>query len=196
MELFEFEAKDGCRLADPNDLELNPNNPRIILDEDYQELKESLIRKPQFLYVISILVKDNLVIAGEQRVRILRELGYTSVPYRDLADYTEEEAKELIIKDNQHSGQFDYEKLANGEYFSLQDLATYGLNIKTSYKPVEVSYESKNQEVSVTEIEKNKLMVLSFSLTKENFLYVKARLQEYDEDLSAALLTVLQLTNE
>lgn len=88
------------------------SNPRVISEESYEELKESIGSLGNFEpLVINI---DGTVLAGNQRLRVAKERGdkevEVSVPEREL---TEQEIKKIGIISNRHSGEWDMDKLAN-----------------------------------------------------------------------------------
>lgn len=88
------------------------SNPRVISEESYKELKESIGSLGNFEpLVINI---DGTVLAGNQRLRVAKERGdkevEVSVPEREL---TEQEIKKIGIISNRHSGEWDMDKLAN-----------------------------------------------------------------------------------
>lgn len=90
----------------------NPQNPRTITDSDYEKLK-SRVSRLGFHAVIKC-DPDYIVLGGNQRLRILKEMGLTQVnvaiPDRQL---TADERNEIIITDNTHSGSFNFDALIN-----------------------------------------------------------------------------------
>lgn len=104
-------------------------NPRFITKLQYQNLKRSIEKFG--LAEIPCVNKDNIIIAGHQRIKILRETyppDYqidVRVPNKQL---TEEEFKEYNIRSNKNTGQFDIEILANT--FEVDNLIDYGFTEK------------------------------------------------------------------
>lgn len=129
---FKFEQRPGLKLADPNQLELNDKNPRTITDEDFDKLVKSIKRNPSYLYTLTIKVKDGLVVCGNQRLKACRKIGYKEIPYLDLSEYSEEEIKDIIIKDNKHAGEFDLESfVAFSDYWTPEILAANDINLNS-----------------------------------------------------------------
>ncbi|MDD5651172.1 MAG: hypothetical protein PHF86_12285 [Candidatus Nanoarchaeia archaeon] len=97
--------------VDVNNLILADYNPRVKLkpgDRAYEELKRSI---QKFGYVDLIICnKDLKVIAGHQRIPVLKELGYkvVDVVQVDIGEYDE---KALNIALNKIDGSWDFEKL-------------------------------------------------------------------------------------
>ena len=86
-------------------------NPRKDLkpeDEEYQKIKRSIT---EFGFVSPLIInKDMTVIGGHQRLKVLQELGYTSVECV-IVDLDKQKEKALNIALNKISGDWDTEKL-------------------------------------------------------------------------------------
>lgn len=86
-------------------------NPRKDLkpeDEEYQKIKRSIT---EFGFVNPLIInKDMTVIGGHQRLKVLQELGYTSVECV-IVDLDKQNEKALNIALNKISGDWDTEKL-------------------------------------------------------------------------------------
>lgn len=97
-------------------------NPRILSDFQKEKLKESLIKFN--LVDIPILDKNNVIISGNQRVKVLILLGRSEeeidvrVPNRKLS---KAEIKEYNLKGNLHNGEWDFEALKGFEIETLMD---------------------------------------------------------------------------
>lgn len=87
-------------------------NPRKINKKKKEELRESLETYGDFgSFVID---ENNDVIAGNQRLTILKEMDPDiEVTCKKLHGYTEADRRAINIKDNTHSGEWDLELLAN-----------------------------------------------------------------------------------
>lgn len=87
-------------------------NPRVLNDFQKEKLKQSIIKFN--LADIPVLDKDNTIISGNQRVKVLLFLGRSDeeidvrVPNRKL---TKEEIEEYNLKSNLHNGEWDFEAL-------------------------------------------------------------------------------------
>ena len=67
------------------------------------------------------------ILAGNQRYRACIELGMKEVPVIKAEDLTDEQKQEFIVKDNLHSGEFDYNLLS--AFYDHEQLAEWGLNV-------------------------------------------------------------------
>ena len=99
-------------------------NPRHITPEALESLKKSL---DEFGYVAPIIVNrhNNHILAGNQRILALKELGYTEVEviYTNITDLNREKA--LNIRLNNNSGDWDIGKLDT----LFQDLELEGFDL-------------------------------------------------------------------
>jgi ParB-like chromosome segregation protein Spo0J len=109
----------------------NPNNPRIIKDEKFKKLCESIKALPKMMELRPIVVDDNFVVqGGNMRLKALNELGYKEIPdewVKQAKDFNEDELKEFIIKDNVGFGEWDWDDLANN--WDVEKLEEWGLDI-------------------------------------------------------------------
>lgn len=59
----------------------NPNNPRIIRNEKFEKLKQSIEEFPEMMELRPIVIDEtNTIIGGNMRFRALQELGKKEVP--------------------------------------------------------------------------------------------------------------------
>jgi DNA modification methylase len=97
-------------------------NPRILNDSQKQKLKQSI--KKFNLVEIPVLDKDNTIISGNQRIKVLILLNRADdeidvrIPNRKL---TKEEIEEYNLKSNLHNGEWDFEALKGFEIETLMD---------------------------------------------------------------------------
>lgn len=116
-------------------LKANPTNPRIIKDDKFKKLVESLRSFPEMMEkrpMVCVTDVDGKMfpLGGNMRLRAIQELGMKEVPdtWVTLADdWTEEKRKEFTIKDNASFGEWNWDDLAN-EWDAVQ-LEDWGVNI-------------------------------------------------------------------
>jgi hypothetical protein len=122
------------------DLKLNKNNPRFIRDESFEKLKKSINDFPQMLALKPIIIdENNVILCGNMRYRALKELGETDCHVVVAEGLTEEQKKELLIKDNLSMGEWDYEILGN--FWDADKLIEWGLEIPSYASPDEYGDE-------------------------------------------------------
>lgn len=100
-------------------------NPRELTDKQYQQLKDSLLR---FGVIDPVLVnvnpeRENIIIGGHQRTKVWRDLGNETIPCIKL-NLTADQEKELNIRLNKNTGQFDKEAL--NSFFDREELIDWG----------------------------------------------------------------------
>jgi hypothetical protein len=110
-----------------SEVKLNPNNPRLIKDDKFKKLVQSVKDFPEMLNIRPIVVnQDMIILGGNMRYKACKEAGLKEVPVI-VTDLTEEQQKEFLIKDNTSGGEWDWEVLAN-EWDSEQ-LEAWGFDL-------------------------------------------------------------------
>lgn len=110
-----------------SEVKLNPNNPRIIKDDKFKKLCQSLKDFPEMLELRPIVVnKDMIILGGNMRYKAAKEIGLKEIPVT-IADLTEDQQREFLIKDNTSGGEWDWEVLANE--WDNEELESWGLDI-------------------------------------------------------------------
>jgi site-specific DNA-methyltransferase (adenine-specific) len=111
-----------------SDIKPNPSNPRIIKDDKFAKLVQSIKDFPQMLELRPIVINsDNIVLGGNMRLRACKEAGLKEVPVMRADDLTPEQQAEFIIKDNVGYGEWDWDMLAN--QWDAEKLNEWGLDI-------------------------------------------------------------------
>jgi len=109
-------------------VKLNPNNPRLIKDDKFKKLVQSIKDFPQMLDIRPIVVNtDMVVLGGNMRLRACKEAGLKQVPIIVADNIPEDRQGEFIIKDNVGFGEWDWEALANE--WDTDILADWGLEV-------------------------------------------------------------------
>jgi len=121
----------------------NDTNPRVIKDDKFKKLVQSIKDFPQMLQLRPIVVNDDMVVlGGNMRLRAVQEVGLKEVPIIKASDLTPEQQKEFIIKDNVGFGEWDWDVLANE--WEPELLTEWGLDVWQ--QPVEVDYSLLDEE--------------------------------------------------
>lgn len=101
------------KLRNINELKLHPNNPRIIKDDKYKKLIQSLKDFPEMLNIRPIVIDENdIVLGGNQRLKAAKDVGMKEIP-TILVNLTEKQKSEFMIKDNSSYGEWDWNILQN-----------------------------------------------------------------------------------
>ena len=110
-----------------SEVKLNPNNPRIIKDDKFKKLVQSIKDFPEMLNIRPIVVnQDMIILGGNMRYKACKEAGLKEVPII-VTDLSEEKQREFLIKDNTSGGEWDWEVLANE--WDNDQLEAWGLDL-------------------------------------------------------------------
>lgn len=87
-------------------------NPRTISAEDFEQLKSSLLADPELLDARPLIaLPDGTVIAGNMRLRALRDLGQEETIVH-VIDAEQQRAREIAMRDNNQFGEWSTDALA------------------------------------------------------------------------------------
>ena len=95
-------------------IKANPNNPRLIKDNKFKKLVQSIKDFPEMLKLRPIIVnKEMTVLGGNMRLKACIDAGLKEVWIVKAQELTPEQEKEFIIKDNVGFVDWDWDILAN-----------------------------------------------------------------------------------
>jgi len=110
-----------------NKIKSNPNNPRVIKDDKFKKLVQSLKDLPEMAQVRPIVVnQDMIVLGGNMRLKAMKEAGWKEAPVA-VVDWDEDKQRQFIIKDNVGFGEWDWDMLANE--WDSESLGEWGLDV-------------------------------------------------------------------
>jgi ParB-like chromosome segregation protein Spo0J len=111
-----------------SEVKLNPNNPRLIKDDKFIKLVQSIKDFPEMLDIRPIVVnQDMIILGGNMRFKACKEAGLKEIPVIIADNLSEEKQREFLIKDNTRGGEWDFEMLANE--WDVEQLEEWGLDI-------------------------------------------------------------------
>ena len=109
----------------------NPNNPRLIKDDKFLKLVNSIKEFPKMMELRPMVIdENNITLGGNMRLKALKELGYKEIPdnwVKKATELTPEEVRRFIIADNVGFGEHDWEVLQNE--WDIKELSDWGLDI-------------------------------------------------------------------
>jgi len=92
------------------DIKPNPSNPRVIKDDKFHKLVNSIKEFPKMLELRPMVVNDdNVLLGGNMRLKALQHLKYDEIPdtwVKQASELTEDEQRQFIIKDNVGFGEW------------------------------------------------------------------------------------------
>ncbi|MDD5414633.1 MAG: hypothetical protein PHH96_07405 [Smithellaceae bacterium] len=136
-------------------IKLNPKNPRIIRDNSFKSLIESIKRDPEYLEKRGIVVADGVILGGNQRYFAIKvalkddsfreslglEKGEMPAAWVvDASEWSEEKRRRFVVVDNGVWGEWDFDLLAN-EWSDLP-LIDFGVNLPEDWLRSEEPEES------------------------------------------------------
>ena len=106
----------------------NENNPRILRDDKFKKLVQSIKDFPEMLEIRPIVVNNEMMIlGGNMRWKAIQEIGIKEIPIIKAENLTEEQQREFLIKDNVGFGEWDWDALAND--WNPEELNEWGLDV-------------------------------------------------------------------
>lgn len=99
------------------EIKANPKNPRIIKDENFKRLVQSIKDFPKMMELRPIVYDPvtGYILGGNMRFRAAQQAGYKKLPdtwVRAADTLTEEEKDRFIITDNVAGGEWNWEQLS------------------------------------------------------------------------------------
>lgn len=117
----------------------HPNNPRIIKDDKFARLVQSVKDFPEMLNLRPIIVNDDMIVlGGNMRLKACKEAGLTEVPIIKASSLTEDQQRQFIIKDNIGYGEWDWSMLANE--WDDSEISEWGIDLPTFGNVNELDY--------------------------------------------------------
>jgi len=112
-----------------NQIKINSANPRLIKDDRFKKLVQSVKEFPKMMELRPIVIDDDgTILGGNMRYRALKELGYKEIPdnwVKKASELTDEEKRRFIIEDNVGFGEWDMDMLANE--WDAEELEEWGV---------------------------------------------------------------------
>jgi len=129
-----------------NSIKTNPKNPRLIKDDKFKKLVNSIKEFPQMLELRPIVVdENNIILGGNMRHKACIEAGLKEVFIVQAKDLTEQQKDEFIVKDNVGFGEWDWDILANE--WDTDKLTDWGLDLPLDVSVQELEAEEDNYEI-------------------------------------------------
>jgi hypothetical protein len=116
----------------------NPDNPRTIKKDQLEKLKRSIKSFPEMMEkrpMVCVTDEDGKIfpLGGNMRLKAIKELGFEKIKKEWVIfadEWTEEQRREFIVKDNASMGSWDFDALVEG--WNIEDLDEWGVKVPTS----------------------------------------------------------------
>ena len=146
----------------PTELIAAEYNPRQLTKEQHKDLTDSIKR---FGLVDPLIVnthkeRKNILVGGHQRLKIAQELDIKEIPCVEV-ELTPAKERELNIRLNKNSGEWDYDALANN--FDVGELTEWGFTDENLF-PFDQDYGT---EFSLPDGDKEPFQQMTFTLSDE-----------------------------
>ena len=151
-----------------SEIKTNPNNPRLIKDDNFAKLVKSIKEFPEMLKLRPIVVNnDMIVLGGNMRLKACKEAGLKVVPIIKASDLTEDQQRQFIIKDNVGFGEWDWEMLANE--WDAEQLEEWGLDLPG----FSVDPDKLGENFTLPDGDKAPFQQMTFTLADEQAEHIK-----------------------
>ena len=173
-------------IVDIKDIKLSEYNPRKISKTDKKALKESIVKFGLIDPIILNKSKEryNVLIGGHQRLKIWKSLKKKSIP-AIYVDLNLNDEKELNIRLNKNSGEFDYDLLKVN--FNEENLVDWGFS---PFQFADVTFiESDIDEINVNHVHNvqkptDEAVMLEIPMSPEQKKEIMLTVNAYKENLS------------
>jgi DNA modification methylase len=133
------------------EIKSNPKNPRVIKDEKFAKLVQSLKDFPEMLEkrpLVCFTDTDGklVVLGGNMRLKAAKEIGLKELPVIIADDWTEEQKAQFLIKDNVGFGEWNWDELQSD--WDVEQLSDWGLDIPQQF---EIKAEAEEDDFDVPE---------------------------------------------
>lgn len=166
------------------EIKVNPKNPRVIKDDKFKKLVESLRTFPEMLDKRPLICVtdpvDGLIfpLGGNMRLKAAQELKMAKLPVDMADDWTEEQRQEFIIKDNVGFGEWNYEELSSD--WDVEQLEEWGLDIPKEFQVEAEVVEDEINDLSDSIRTEFKIEIICKSEREQEQTYNKLIEQNYE----------------
>lgn len=131
----------------------NPKNPRVIKDEKFAKLVQSLRDFPEMLEkrpLVCFTDTDGklVVLGGNMRLKAAKEIGLKELPVVLADDWNEEQKAQFLIKDNVGFGEWNWDELQSD--WDVEKLSEWGLDVPNYSLGLDVN-SMTDEDVSLDE---------------------------------------------
>ena len=157
----------------------NPVNPRLIKEDKFKKLVQSVKDFPEMLQLRPIVVNEEMgILGGNMRYKACQHLGHKEVYVIKAENLTNRQMEEFVIKDNSSFGEWDWNLLAN--MWEVEQLTDWGVNVYDfNNKDIDTvnSGDENSEWIGLPEFEssdKELKLVISFDSESARDEYIEA----------------------
>ena len=160
------------------EIKANPKNPRIIKDDKFAKLVQSIKDFPEMLEKRPLVCftdtdKKLVVLGGNMRLKAAKEVGLKELPILLADDWTEEQKAQFLIKDNVGFGEWDWDDLANN--WDEEQLVEWGVDTwvnKSNDDLLELGDKTQEENTNAPKITDEGYSLFEIVMLHENKLYL------------------------
>ena len=145
-------------------------NPRQISTKQYKDLKAS-VKKFGLVDPIIINQNGNVVVGGHQRLKICKELKHIEIDCVVL-DLSKEEERELNIRLNKNTGDFDMDILANE--FDIDELVDWGFK----HIDIGLNIDKLDDTFELDDSDKSPFQQITFTLADKQAELIRNKIKD------------------
>ena len=150
----------------------NPKNPRVIKDDKFKKLVQSIKEFPQMLDKRPLVCFSDtdgkyVVLGGNMRLKASKEVGLKELPILLADDWTEEQKNEFLIKDNVGFGEWNWDELQAD--WDVAKLEEWGLDVIG----FDLNSDELSTEFSLPDGDKAPFQQMTFTLADEQAEQIK-----------------------
>lgn len=151
----------------------NKTNPRYINSTKFKKLVKSIKEFPEMLEKRPIVVDETMtVLGGNMRLKACKAAGLFDVYIHKVIDWSEEQKKEFVIKDNLGFGEWDWDLLAND--WSEVKLNEWGLQVWQT--ETDVNIDNLFEDIKDINVKNNSSLILKYE--EEEYLTIQEKIKE------------------
>lgn len=163
-----------------SEIKPNPNNPRIIKDDKFKKLVQSIKEFPGMLEKRPLICftdtdKKLVVLGGNMRLKAANEVGLKELPVILADDWTEEQKAEFLIKDNVGFGEWNWDELQSD--WDVVQLDNWGLDLPG----FDLSPNDLDDSFSLPDGDKAPFQQMTFTLADEQAAIIKNAIDDIKE---------------
>ena len=155
----------------------NPKNPRVIKDDKFKKLVDSIREFPEMLEKRPLVCFTDVdgklvVLGGNMRLKAAKEIGITELPVILSDDWTEEQKAQFLIKDNVGFGEWNWDELQTD--WNVEQLNDWGLDLPGFAETID--YSDKNEEIDIDALDTE--MIIKLKYNEEEYQLVREQLSK------------------
>jgi len=153
----------------------NPDNPRIVKDDKFYKLVESIKQFGEKMFPLRPIVVDenNIILGGNMRYKALKHLKYRTIPetwIKQTTNLTDDEKKEFIIKDNVGFGLWDWDLLSSDWDSDLLD--SWAVDIP-NFNEIDIDEIEVSDSFILSDADKEPFQQMTFTFADEQAIFIK-----------------------